>query len=126
MAVLSVIPSVGSALIWFPAAVILGASGHIAKAVGLAAFCGVVVGSLDNFLRPKLVGKDTQMHELMILFGTLGGIIMFGIAGMIIGPIIAALFVTVWDIYGLAFKDSLPEVVSFSRDGEGGGGRDDT
>jgi len=50
------------------------------------------------------------MHELMILFGTLGGIIMFGIVGFIIGPIIAALFVTIWEIYGTAFKDILPPV----------------
>ena len=50
------------------------------------------------------------MHELMILFGTLGGIIMFGMVGMIIGPVIAGLFVTVWEIYGLEFKEILPEV----------------
>ena len=59
-----------------------------------------------------LVGKDTQMHELMIFFGTLGGIIMFGIMGMIIGPIVAALFITIWEIYGVAFKDVLPQVSS--------------
>jgi predicted PurR-regulated permease PerM len=85
----------------------------------------VVVGSIDNFLRPILVGRDTQMHELMILFGTLGGIIMFGVVGVIIGfgvvgvvigPIIAALFVTVWDIYGLAFKDVLPAVAASGSD----------
>ena len=80
------------------------------KAVGLLVFCGVVVGSLDNVLRPILVGKDTKMHELMIFFGTLGGIIMFGVTGIIIGPIVAALFVTIWEIYGVAFKDLLPPV----------------
>ena len=70
---------------------------------------------MDNLLRPKLVGKDTEMHELMILFGTLGGIIMFGIVGMIIGPVIAGLFVTVWEIYGMEFKEILPEVKSISQ-----------
>jgi predicted PurR-regulated permease PerM len=115
MAVLSVIPSVGSALVWFPAVVYLAATGHIAKGIGLFVFCAFVVGSLDNLLRPKLVGKDTQMHVLMILFGTLGGIIMFGMVGVIIGPIIAGLFVTVWEIYGMAFKDVLPEVKLFSQ-----------
>jgi len=115
MAVLSVIPSVGSALVWFPAVVYLAVTGHIAKGIGLFVFCAFVVGSLDNLLRPKLVGKDTQMHELMILFGTLGGIIMFGMVGVIIGPIIAGLFVTVWEIYGIAFKDVLPEVKLFSQ-----------
>ena len=118
MAVLSIIPSVGSALIWAPAAIILVATGHIAKGIGLAAFCGIVVGSLDNVLRPILVGKDTQMHELMIFLGTLGGIIMFGVAGMIIGPILAALFITVWEIYGIAFKDVLPRVGRIIRGSE--------
>jgi predicted PurR-regulated permease PerM len=112
MAVLSFIPGIGSALVWGPAVIILAATGHLAKAIGLGVFCAAVVGSIDNLLRPILVGRDTQMHELMILFGTLGGIIMFGVVGVIIGPIIAALFVTVWDIYGLAFKDVLPSVVT--------------
>ncbi|MFP4350878.1 MAG: AI-2E family transporter [Thermodesulfobacteriota bacterium] len=110
MTVLSVIPGIGSAVIWVPAAVVLVITGHVAKAIGLALFCALVVGSLDNFLRPVLVGKDTQMHELMIFFGTLGGLLMFGIPGFIIGPIIAALFVTVWDIYGVVFQDMLPPV----------------
>lgn len=110
MAVLSFIPGIGSFLVWGPAVIVLAVGGHFIKALGLGIFCAAVVGSIDNFLRPKLVGKDTQMHELMILFGTLGGIVMFGVVGVIIGPIIAALFVTVWDIYGLVFKDYLPEV----------------
>ena len=118
MAVLSFIPGIGSALVWVPAVIILAATGHAAKAIGLGLFCAVVVGSIDNFLRPILVGRDTQMHELMILFGTLGGIIMFGVVGVIIGPIIAALFVTVWDIYGLAFKDVLPAVAPSGSDGK--------
>jgi predicted PurR-regulated permease PerM len=116
MAVLSFIPGIGSALVWGPAVIILAATGHLAKAFGLGLFCAVVVGSIDNFLRPILVGRDTQMHELMILFGTLGGIIMFGVVGVVIGPIIAALFVTVWDIYGLAFKDVLPAVAASGSD----------
>ncbi len=111
MTVLSIIPGIGTALIWIPAAIILAGSGQMYKAGGLALFCAIVVGSLDNILRPALVGKDTQMHELMIFFGTMGGIFMFGIPGIIIGPIIAALFVTIWDIYGLAFKDVLPDVL---------------
>jgi predicted PurR-regulated permease PerM len=110
MVLLSVLPGIGTALVWIPAAAILGASGHWPKAVGLLLFCGVVVGSLDNFLRPILVGKDTQMHELFIFFGTLGGIMMFGFVGFIIGPIVAALFTTIWDIYGIAFRDVLPAI----------------
>ncbi len=114
MSVLSIIPGIGTALIWIPAAIILAGSGQVYKATGLAVFCAIVVGSLDNILRPALVGRDTQMHELMIFFGTMGGIFMFGVPGIIIGPIIAALFVTIWDIYGIAFKDVLPEVRSLN------------
>jgi predicted PurR-regulated permease PerM len=109
MVLLSILPGIGTALIWIPAAIILGTSGHWPQAIGLMVFCGVVVGSVDNFLRPRMVGKDIQMHELLIFFGTLGGIMMFGFVGFIIGPIVAALFTTVWDIYGIAFKDILPE-----------------
>lgn len=117
MAVLSIIPGIGTGLVWGPVAIVLLAGGHYAKAIGLVIFCGVVVGSIDNFLRPRLVGKDTEMHDLMILLGTLGGIAMFGVIGVIIGPIIAALFVTVWEIYGDAFSDMLPGVKSRQPDG---------
>lgn len=110
MAVASVIPGVGTALVWVPAVVILVTGGHLLKAVGLALFCALAVGGIDNILRPILVGKDTKIHELLILFATLGGIMMFGFVGFIIGPIIAALFVTAWDIYGMVFHDVLPPV----------------
>ena len=76
----------------------------------------IVVGSIDNFLRPRLVGQDTQMHELFIFFGTLGGILFFGVLGFIIGPIVAALFVTIWDIYGIVFRDVLPEVHAMGQE----------
>ena len=118
MAVLSVIPSIGSALIWGPACAILIMQGSIGAGVGLLVFCGIVVGSLDNVLRPILVGKDTKMHELMIFFGTLGGIMMFGISGIFIGPLIASLFVTIWELYGVAFSDFLPEVYYRNRTDE--------
>ena len=108
MMVLSVIPGIGTGLVWVPAAVILIAGGATAKGIGLAIFCALVVGSIDNFLRPRLVGQDTQMPDLLILLGTLGGIALFGILGFIVGPIIAAIFVTVWEIYGVVFADVLP------------------
>ena len=107
-AVMSLVPGIGTAIVWLPASIILASSGHYGQAIGLFVFCTLVVGGLDNFLRPRLVGQDTRMHELMILFGTLGGTMMFGVAGIIIGPIVSALVVTVWEIYGVAFKDSLP------------------
>ncbi|MFO7963799.1 MAG: AI-2E family transporter [Desulfobacterales bacterium] len=108
MTVLSIIPALGSALVWVPAAAILAIRGEYFRAAGLAMFCGLVVGSLDNVLRPRLVGKDTEMHDLLIFLGTLGGIAMFGIIGFIIGPILTALFVTAWEIYGVAFQNVLP------------------
>ncbi|MBU4315929.1 MAG: AI-2E family transporter [Proteobacteria bacterium] len=110
MTALSIIPALGSALVWVPASIILAAGGSYGKAAGLAVFCGLVVGSLDNVLRPRLVGKDTQMHDLMIFLGTMGGIALFGVIGFIIGPIIAALFVTIWDIYGEVFRNFLPSL----------------
>ncbi len=79
--------------------------------IGLGLWCGAVVGTVDNLMRPWLVGRDTEMPDLLILLGTLGGIVLFGAVGVIIGPIVAALFVTVWEIYGTVFKDVLPEVV---------------
>jgi predicted PurR-regulated permease PerM len=116
MTIASIIPSVGSALIWGPAALILALHGQIGKAIGLTVFCAAIVGSLDNLLRPILVGKDTQMHELLIFFSTLGGILMFGIVGILIGPIIAALFSAIWDLYGLVFQDLLPPVAVSSTE----------
>lgn len=112
MAVLSIVPGIGTALVWVPAAIVLAAGGHLIKAAGLATFCAVVVGSVDNFVRPLLVGRDTQMHELLILLGTLGGILMFGVVGFIIGPIIAALFTAIWEIYGVVFGDVLPPITA--------------
>ena len=111
MTVLSIIPGIGGALIWVPASIILMATGEIWRGIGLAAFCGLVVGSVDNLLRPLLVGRDTQMHELLIFFSTLGGLMMFGVMGFIVGPILAALFVTVWDMFATAFRSSIAEPV---------------
>lgn len=109
MAFLSALPGVGSALVWVPAALYLFISGHDGKAIALALWCAGFVGSLDNVLRPRLIGKDAKMSDLLILIATLGGIVLFGVAGFVLGPIVAALFVTVWDIYGEAFADILPE-----------------
>lgn len=110
MIVLSVIPAVGTALVWIPAVIYLFAQGSVATAIVLGAWCAVVVGMVDNVLRPWLVGRDTQMSDLLILLSTLGGLFLFGAVGFIIGPIIAALWVTVWEIYGEAFSEYLPEV----------------
>lgn len=108
MMLLSVVPGIGAALVWIPACIYLAVNGQWVFAIGLFLYSALLVGSIDNILRPKLVGSDTQLHELMIFFSTLGGLLTFGIPGFIIGPIIAALFVTVWEIYAVEFKDWLP------------------
>jgi predicted PurR-regulated permease PerM len=107
MTVLSIIPGIGGALVWVPAAVILAANGAVAQGFGLALFCGLVIGSVDNLLRPILVGQDTRMHELLIFFSTLGGLMLFGAMGFILGPILAALFVTAWEMFGATFSAAL-------------------
>lgn len=109
MTLLSVIPGIGTALVWLPAGLLLITAGRLGAGVGLLLFCALVVGSIDNLLRPRLVGRDTQMHELLILLGTLGGLALFGAAGFIAGPILAALFATIWELYGVAYADLLGE-----------------
>jgi predicted PurR-regulated permease PerM len=109
MVVLSILPAVGGALVWVPAAVILLAVGQVWQAVFLAVFCGLAVGSIDNILRPRLIGRDTKMHDLMILFSTLGGIVAFGPIGFMLGPVLAGLFITSWEIFAVAFREDLRE-----------------
>lgn len=110
MTVTSVIPAIGATLVWIPALIILALTGDFVGVFILAIVCGLIAGNIDNLVRPRLVGKDTEMHDLFVLFGTLGGLSMFGILGIIVGPIIAALFITIWEIYGSAFKEYLPAV----------------
>lgn len=115
MAVLSIVPGIGSALVWLPAAIYLLAAGHVVAGIGLILWCGLVVGTLDNLMRPRLVGRDTRMPDLMILLGTLGGLVAFGMAGVLIGPIVAALFITVWELYGESFRHILPATAFGTR-----------
>jgi predicted PurR-regulated permease PerM len=122
MTVLSIIPGVGGALVWAPAAIILASTGSFWQGLGLALFCSLIIGSVDNVLRPILVGRDTQMHALMIFFSTLGGLLAFGAMGFILGPILAALFLTVWEMFGVAFRTELreaPPVVVTDREAPG-------
>jgi predicted PurR-regulated permease PerM len=101
MTVLSLLPAVGSGFIWGPAAVILFATGHVVKALILVAGGVLVIGLVDNLLRPVLIGRDTSMPDYLVLLSTLGGLTVFGISGFVIGPVIAALFLTVWDMFAL-------------------------
>ena len=106
MAFLSLLPAIGSALVWAPAAVYFLLAGPLWKAVVLVLFCTLVIGAVDNVLRPILVGKDTKLPDWVILISTVGGMSVFGINGFVIGPLIAALFVSCWDISLLEDGDS--------------------
>jgi predicted PurR-regulated permease PerM len=107
MAVATLIPAIGTSLVWLPSVVILLATGHSAAAIGLAVWSLAVVGTVDNFLRPMLVGHDTAMPELLVLLSTLGGLALFGALGFLIGPLVAAIFLTVWQIFGATYADVL-------------------
>ena len=117
MVILSIVPGIGAALVWVPAVIYLFIAGQTLPAILLGAWCAAVVGTVDNILRPILVGKDAKMPDLLILVGTLGGLFLFGPIGFIVGPIVCGLFLTAWDIYGAAFKNVLPPVKSL-RTGE--------
>ena len=100
MAVASIIPGIGPSLIMIPGIIYLFAIGETTSAIGLAIWAALVVSSIDNVLRPYLVGKDTKMPDLLILLSTLGGLAMFGAVGLILGPVIAGVFLTIWEILG--------------------------
>ena len=123
MAFLSLLPAVGAALIWLPVAIYLLAIGSVLKGVGLIAFCVVVIGLIDNLLRPLLVGKETQMPDYIVLTSTIGGIAIFGINGFVLGPVIAALFMTAWSLFADTRKAETEATVVFEpATAEGVGG----
>ena len=99
MVLLSVVPAVGPGLVWFPAAIVLLATGAVTKGMVLIAYGVLVVGLVDNLLRPILVGRDTKLPDYLVLLSTLGGLTMFGITGFVLGPVVAALFLTLWQMF---------------------------
>jgi predicted PurR-regulated permease PerM len=107
MVFLSILPIVGPWLVMYPAALILFFGGHVGQAIALFLIATFVVGLVDNLLQPALIGRDSGMPELMVFFSTVGGIGLFGVAGFIVGPVIAALFLTLLEIYGKEFSQQL-------------------
>jgi predicted PurR-regulated permease PerM len=99
MGFLSLIPIGGTALIWIPTSVILLIQGAFAKGILLLAIGVFVISMMDNFLRPLLVGARTKIHPLLLFFSVLGGIQAFGMIGLIVGPLVATLFITLIEIY---------------------------
>lgn len=104
MACLSLVPLIGAALVWLPAAAWLIATGAVGPGVAMIVFGVLVIGLADNLLRPRLVGRDTHLPDYVVLLTTLGGISVFGVNGLLLGPAIAAMFVAVWRLEG----DSVP------------------
>jgi predicted PurR-regulated permease PerM len=99
MALCSLLPAVGAAIVWFPVAIYFLATGAVWQGVVLLAYGTFVMGLVDNLLRPLLVGKETEMPDYLVLISTLGGIAAFGLSGFVIGPLVAALFIAIWDIF---------------------------
>lgn len=121
MGCFSLIPAVGTGLVWVPVALYLLATGAVAKGIILV-FCGLfVIGLIDNLLRPILVGRDTRIPDYVVLITTLGGLDMFGFNGIVIGPVIAAMFIATWNIVtrmrtGNGLEGPLTEEPSVARD----------
>lgn len=105
MAIVSLLPAVGAALVWVPAAIYLAATGDTVSAAILTAFGAIVIGLSDNLLRPVLVGRDTKLPDYIVLLSTLGGLAMFGINGFVMGPLVAALFMSFWGIFIREFSE---------------------
>ncbi len=99
MAFLSLLPAVGAALVWLPVAIWLFVTGAIWQGIALAAWGVFVIGLVDNLLRPMLVGKATLMPDYVVMITTLGGLVVFGVNGFVLGPVIAAMFFAVWHLY---------------------------
>lgn len=108
MAFLSLLPSVGAALVWMPVAVYFLLAGELGKSLALVAYGLLVIGLVDNLLRPILVGKDTRLPDYVVMITTLGGMAVFGINGFVLGPVIAAMFMVVWQIHITSQNDTLP------------------
>ncbi|HKS26301.1 MAG TPA: AI-2E family transporter [Pyrinomonadaceae bacterium] len=99
MTFLSMIPMAGSFLVWVPAAIYLALTGHYGKALMLVLWGALVIGTVDNFLRPKLVGERTKLHELFIFFSVLGGLQVFGVVGIVLGPVVLAITLALLDVF---------------------------
>lgn len=100
MTLLSTIPMAGAFIVWVPAAIVLALTGHWGQALILTLWGALVIGSIDNFLRPKLVGQKAKMHELVIFFSVLGGLSVFGVLGILLGPVVVAVTIALLDVLG--------------------------
>lgn len=105
MAFLSLLPAFGAALVWVPVAIYFLFTGALWQGLVLIAWGTLVIGLVDNVLRPILVGRDTRMPDYVVMITTLGGMAIFGVNGFVLGPLIAAMFIAVWHIHITAQRD---------------------
>jgi predicted PurR-regulated permease PerM len=114
MTILSFLPAVGASLVWGPAAIILALTGSPVRAVILVVIGALLIGIVDNILRPILVGRYTRLPDFLILISTLGGLAVFGLSGIVIGPAIAAFFLTVWEMFAQEHSESVGSVIELT------------
>ena len=107
MVLTAIVPVVGCSIIWAPAGVIMLLTGHTWEGILILAAGVLVISMVDNLLRPVLLGRDVQMHPLLIFLSTLGGLSLFGFSGFVIGPIIASLLLAIWAMYDQFYRDTL-------------------
>ncbi len=98
---------IGAYFIWVPAGLIMLALGHTWQGVLIFAVGILIISTIDNLLRPMLIGRDIQMHPLLIFLSTLGGALVFGLSGFVIGPVITALLISFWEMYEHYYKQEL-------------------
>ncbi len=96
---LSIVPAIGNSIIWVPAGIIMLLLGHVWQGIAILVFGAIVISSVDNLLRPILLGQDIQMHSLLIFLSILGGIAAFGFSGFVLGPVVAAFFLASWKMF---------------------------
>jgi len=109
MFIFSFVPVLGTGIIWVPAGIIMLLLGNVWQGIFILSAGLGIISTFDNLLRPKLVGSDSQMHPLLVLFATLGGLVVFGATGFIIGPVVVAMCLALWGIYAMEFKEQLRE-----------------
>lgn len=107
MMILSVIPALGAVLVWLPAGIILLVTGSVLQGIVVLAGGALFVSLIDNILRPILVGQDTKIPDVFVLLSTLGGLAVFGITGFVIGPVLAGLFIVLWNMFEKDFHRDL-------------------
>jgi predicted PurR-regulated permease PerM len=118
---LSMIPMAGAFLVWAPAAIYLALTGAYIKAIVLVAWGVLVISSIDNFLSPRLVGKRARLHELLIFFAVLGGLEVFGVLGLVLGPVVVAVTLAIIEMARQSYRppsETLPKDTVLEKQAE--------